>query len=879
MLLALAACGGGGGGSDPGAGGGAPPPPPPPPPPVSTGDDVADTLTRLGVDTTATPRVDAGNQPLPASYSPLGKKRTLVKKSEMFLAGLPLTASAGDQVNLLKFEPGVSNVPGVPNSPDRTRRLPAGALDASWKASPYNAAAACDVDGDGQEDTALLWWSASDNAIRLKFIGDQDEAFAESPVSVLGSVTTPSQLKLACADFDGDGRDDMAFAVANDTAGSLTLEFLSGSKGSGYSVDGALRKTFSAPQAGARLGIEMATGQLDHDAGIELGVVFNATWGDGRNASPGTGRADYFVYDDRGAGFAQLKTGRVSADIGTTTHNGVTANIAIGDIDGNGLDDVVLAALTTFSVECEAIEIVQFALGDATGGFRSLGANFARSSKRGCESGGNPGHIEHLWVQTLDIDGDQVKEIVVNTDIYEDFKNAGQPWAPMMVETGGAQPVAATIPQINLYKTGSGGNSWARVTRDFATLAVGDVTADGREDILIYSSGFVPVGRRTSGNSSFDVAGLAVTVWGIDPVTGRWGKSPSPNGGAAHTGLLYLQNVDFTVQHLPGAPIVLPVNVDRDSTMLKFEEGSHRVVFSEPIVHAALAAPPCWGDGSQVSGDCRTSWGKGSSTGVNASVSHEITARVHKGVSGGVSLPIVGDVGVEVERSVGLSLRAEASLGYELTRTVTYTTGPMEDTVVATIIPYDQYTYKILSHPVYPQLVGQDMVISLPRSPRTIQIERRFYNDSLVGTGTKIDANVFAHTIGNPKSYPTRSQMLARSGATRLGPQSVGASSGNQSVEIAESTVGGFTTTVGVSFETSVKATGGKVMAGFSVGSTTEASLGFTVGSQVSFAGTVGDMPPATFSLDKAYKFGMFVYQQDPAGSQRPFQVINYWVE
>ncbi|MCW5632517.1 MAG: VCBS repeat-containing protein [Rubrivivax sp.] len=846
---------------------------------MATGDDVAATLTKLGIDTAATPRVDADNKPLPASYSPLGKKRTLTKKSELFLAGLPLSASAADQVNLLKFEPGVSNVPGVPNSPDRTRRLPASALDASWKSSAFNAAAACDVDGDGLDETALLWWSASDNAIRLKFIGDQDEAFAESPVSVLGTVTTPSQLKLVCADFDGDGSDDMAFAVANDTAGSVTLELLGGSKGSGYSVDGALRKTFAAPQAGARLGLELATGQLDHDAGVELGVVFNATWGSGRNASPGTGRADYFVYDDRGAAFAQLTTGRVAADVGAATHNGVTANIAIGDIDGNGLDNVVLAALTRFSVECEAIEIVQFALGDAVAGFRNLGATFARTGKNSCESGGNNGHVEHLWVHTLDIDGDQIKEIVVNTHVYEDFKNAAQPWVPMMVDTGGAQPVAATIPQINLYKTGSGGNSWARVTRDFATMAVGDVTADGREDILIHSSGFVPVARRTSGNTSFDVAGLAVTVWGIDPVTGRWGKGPSPNGSSGHMGLLYLEGVDHTVPRLPGAPIVLPVNVDRDSTMLKFEEGSHRVVFSEPIVHAALAAPPCWGDGSQVSDDCRTSWGKGSSSGVNASVSHEITARVHKGVSGGVSLPIVGDVGVEVEKSVGVSLKAEASLGYELTRTVTYTTGPMEDTVVATVIPYDQYTYRILSHPVYPQLVGKDMVISLPRSPRTMQIERRFYNDSLVGSGLRIDGNVFGHTIGNPKSYPTRSQMLSVSGTTRLGPQSVGASSGNQSVEISESLVGGFTTTVGVSYETSVKATGGKVMAGFSVGSTTEASLGFSVGSQVSFTGTVGDMPPASFSLDKAYKFGMFVYKQNPGGDQRPFQVINYWVE
>lgn len=849
-----------------------------PPPPTTTGDDVADTLSRLGVDTTPTPRVAADSTQLPQSYSPLGAKRTLAKKSEIFLAGVPREGSSA-LVDLIKFEPGVSHVPGVPNTPDRTRSLPSTPLDAAWKSSSHNAAAACDVDGDGLEEVALLWWSASDNAIRLKLIDDRDAAFAESPVSVLASVTTPSQLKLVCADFNGDGSDEIAFAVANDSAGEVTLEFLNGSPGAGYSVDGARRKRFVSPVPGASLGIEIATGQLDHDAGQELGVVINATQGGGRNGSPGSGRSDYYIFDDRSTGFALLTSGRVAADVGTATHNGVTGAIAIGDVDGNGLDNVVLAALTSFSVACDAIEVVQFVLGDAVARFPMMGAHFTRSFRRSCESGGNNGWIAHLWLHTLDIDGDQRHEIVVNQHVYDDFHHAPAPWSPLMVDVGRSEPVPATIPQDYLYKEAGGNNQWARATRDNTTMAVGDVTADGRQDILVHSAGRVPVGWRTVGNSTSQVFGRAVAVFGIDPLTGRWGKGTLPEGRSTEpVGLLHIETLANS-NPVGGAPTLLAVNVDRDSTMLKFAEGSHRVVFSEPIVHAALAAPPCWGDGSQVSADCRTSWGKGSSVGASASVSHEVTARVHKGVTGGVSLPIIGDVGVEVEKSAGVSLKAEASLGYELTRTVTYTTGAMEDTVVATVVPYDQYTYKILSHPVYPQLVGKEMVISLPRAPRTMQISRNFYNDSLVGDGLRIDAGVFTHTIGQPRSYPTRSTMLSRSGAIRLGPQDVGASSGNQSVEISETIVGGFTTTVGVSYETSVKATSGKVMAGFSVGSTTEASLGFTVGSQVTFGGTVGDMPPASFSLAKAYKFGMFVYKLDPRGEQRSFQVINYWVE
>lgn len=83
-----------------------------------------------------------------------------------------------------------------------------------------------------------------------------------------------------------------------------------------------------------------------------------------------------------------------------------------------------------------------------------------------------------------------------------------------------------------------------------------------------------------------------------------------------------------------------------------------------------------------------------------------------------MSLPIIGEIGNELEETFGVSLRTEASMAYETSKTITYTTGAMEDTVVATVVPYDQYSYEILSHPVYPDLVGTDVVISLPRGPR-----------------------------------------------------------------------------------------------------------------------------------------------------------------
>lgn len=866
LSMILSACGGGGGGSADN----------------TQNDSVAATLKNLNVDTTETPRVDDTNKEIPASFAPLGSSKTLAKKSEIYLAGMGLNASTS-HVNVVKFKPGVSNVPGVPNTADGIEVMPTSPLDSSWKNDLYNASAAGDIDGDGLDEIVELWWDSSDNAIRLKVIDDSTENFTESPTSVL-STDNPSWLRVITGDFNGDGSDEIAIAIVNNAAGTVTIDFLSGSKTSGYNIDTSKRKTFTSTQTAgtSTLGIELATGQLDLDIGEELGVVINETWGSGQNSSPGTGRSDYVIYDDESTNFATLKSGRVTGDVGAATYNGVTSTIAMGDVDGDGMDEIVLAGLTDFSVTCESLSVIQYVLDDAKDAFTNLGTNFNTDQRpNGCEISGNNGWTIHIWANTLDIDGDQYAEIQVNGLIYEDFFHAAKPWDRMMVDNGSANPAAAQIPFDYMFKQSTGNNARARITRNEMAMAVGDVTSDGKEDIIVYTAGLVATGSGASGNSTYLTTSRAVTIWGFDAQTGRWGKTkvlgnnyPNPNNG-----LLYAEKLSNTTVTAGGSPMVVTANVDNDSTMLKFSEGSHRVIFSEPIVHAALSAPPCYGDGTQVSDDCRTSWGTGNTTGLNASISHEISVTHHTGVNGTVNLPFVGELGVEVEKTVGVSLKAEASLGYQLTKTVTYTTGPMEDTVIATVIPYDQYTYKILSHPVYPDLVGKDMVISLPRSPRTMQIDRTFYNDSLVGIGTRIDSNIFSHIVGVPSSYPTRSEMLAKSNALSIGPKDIGASLGNQSLAINESVVAGVSATLSVSQEVTVKATGGKVMEGFSVGSTTEASLGFIVGTDVTYQGTVGDMPPATFSLDRAYSFGMYAYKQNLSTEAAPIDVINYWVE
>ena len=87
-------------------------------------------------------------------------------------------------------------------------------------------------------------------------------------------------------------------------------------------------------------------------------------------------------------------------------------------------------------------------------------------------------------------------------------------------------------------------------------------------------------------------------------------------------------------------------------------------------------------------------------------------------------------LGVEIgSAEVIATLSAEATrtqgTAYTLTQRVEHTTGPIEDGVLFTTVPVDQYTYIIVSHP-NPELVGGEAVVSLPRDPITALTTRDF---------------------------------------------------------------------------------------------------------------------------------------------------------
>jgi hypothetical protein len=220
-----------------------------------------------------------------------------------------------------------------------------------------------------------------------------------------------------------------------------------------------------------------------------------------------------------------------------------------------------------------------------------------------------------------------------------------------------------------------------------------------------------------------------------------------------------------------------------------------------------------------------------------------------------------------------------SSKAYTLTKQIVYTTGPIEDTVIFTAIPHDQYTYTVLSH-ADPELIGAKIVISLPRSPIELQVTRDYYN-AHIRDGLKIDEAIFTHTAGEPRSYPSASEkdrLLAGYDGFAIGPQAVGQGGGHQTLAINVHAASGGASSWGMDFSLDVKATAGVVVSGFSVGVGRERSLRISHGEESSYVGTVSNLSEGALATH-GYQFGLFTYVHEDRDSGRQFEVVNYWVE
>ncbi len=843
LSLFLSACGGGG--SDPGAG-------------SSSGDEVRDKLSNLGVDVQETPRLDDNSEALPDDYSPFGSSQSFDTIEEITLLG-PKFSNSSSELTLYElqsqnnrpiyaredfFKPATSATPwssAIGNTPANLR-----------------VAAAADIDGDGLDEVVVLYREDGSSSITLQTYQESFNGgvIGFAPDQTLVVSTDPAnRLYLQAGDFNGDGLAEFVVGLTFDA--DARLLFISNSNGI-LDLD-SITKTLPQAYTGSSIQLSMASGNLDYDAGHELVVVVNELF---QSAGHDAGTARYFIFDDANQSYQAVADSLVRAQLNTVNRTAIVADVATGDIDGDNVDEIVFGGLQNFDPNGDCgYRYLMVALDDNKRLNVPLGGlDLVPDIHGGCSSSA-PGELRYVHVNTLDLDGDGLPEIQANQYVFDDFVNA-DPWSQYAwTLDSNDQPVYALIDDASLFANASGFSG--RFDADTSSMMVGDVTADGRQNIVFYSQ-----------------ATNKLQTWGLS----------NPDSGAAPlTAPIFDKDwrmMDQQVIQSPGSepihPQILASNINHDSLALRFSEGEHRLIFTEPILIAALAAAPCDTSLGQSADACRTSYGTASSNTVSQEDVLTIRASASVGFEAEFSALGVKVSGVEVLATLQAHASLIKSQAYTVTKRIIYTTGPIEDTVIFTTIPLDQYTYTITSHPD-PDLIGSKVVISLPREPIEVQVERSKYNANVVSGGPQVDSSVFTHTPGKPSSYPTKSVkdgLLSSYSGLDLGPQSVGNSGGNSSLSINVASESGLGVGYGVDFDLSVKGTVGTVVAGFSVGFSADKSLQIIHGNESEYTGVVSDMdlPTADYGL-KRYSWGLFTYLYPDSKSGQEFEVINYWVE
>jgi hypothetical protein len=241
-------------------------------------------------------------------------------------------------------------------------------------------------------------------------------------------------------------------------------------------------------------------------------------------------------------------------------------------------------------------------------------------------------------------------------------------------------------------------------------------------------------------------------------------------------------------------------------------------------------------------------------------------------------MPLWGDTLAETDK---VTISASFSYAFENEKeasvTHAYSTMAGKDAVIYDCIPYDVYTYKVLSAP-NAEAVGKTMTVDFPRTPQVIQMERSVFN-ALPGNPINVGSSILGHTIGNPRSYPNLSAIetaCAKGGI--YDPTGMTSPVGDgqyntDTVSVSNSkskTVGG-----GVSVDASVEFTVLGALFGVEAGFSDEFSYTVKTTASTELSGSV----PGTLE-SKPFKFGIAGFNvADTKVQKAPFMVVTYWVQ
>ena len=293
----------------------------------------SDMLGELGVDLEPEPAVDPNGEALPEDHNPLGaQNRELFSLDELFVAGMAVSSTGSmARVTLIEDELAAS------------ARLHA-AADDTWSGNPTKAVA-IDLDGDGIEEivTVEVRPEGSGAILRAHVLDDAGDRYAmASPTTITAFDAPPMndaarwfngyfQLDAAAADLDGDGSDDLFVAVGPHL---LHLRY----EDDAFAIVGEELHSDPGGDLAADVYVRLAAGDVTLDGRDELVIVTSGAHGAYDSV------AEHRIVSGDLEG--EIASGLVQKTVLGTSQLS-TASPAIGDIDGDGLPEIVFAGLST----------------------------------------------------------------------------------------------------------------------------------------------------------------------------------------------------------------------------------------------------------------------------------------------------------------------------------------------------------------------------------------------------------------------------------------------------------------------------------------------------------------------------------------------------
>lgn len=755
------------------------------------------------------------NEPVPDRNPLGGTQKTLLPVYEVFHVG----AKIGGSMLQLKENPNSSWNSLYSQTWDAAN----GSM--AWMTLPKKTVSG-DTNGDGYDELVSAVFITATNEIQFHITdrkNDQNTVVnvQEDMVSALSDTALWAfryyfMRDFCSGDFNGDGFDEFVLSIDNKIllfSSNLSTVVWSceySDKGSNF--------------------VRVEAGDLNDDGFDDLAVTHGT-------AIRSLGQLYLHAGSQAGLGESPVYSGPLAGK--SITYS--CAEVVIGDVDGNGLNDLVLSGARNRTDWTTSISISLLDPWNETNA--SFQAVAMVEDKEIIADGwweGKVHHQDNLWIPmtaTGDFDGNGVDEFLAVDKIYT-LNTEDQE-----IKDFAFQPLPARNNRFHDM---------------FFDLAVsGDMTGDGKDELAIIRVIDLPWGGATETINFRDFR-----IWGKTDSGGYdWMQAQATETGRTFATLSM-------------------ANVDDDSLVVKFIRSE--LSYSDPVILAVLASAP-YNDAIDAS-ECNTSFSVSSGTGDSWEFSNGFNVGATIGLSTEIALPVCDVLSIGGGRSASIEHEFLWGYGESTSSSLSYghDTNAGEDMVIVTVVLTDVYIYEILSSP-NPDHIGDFFTISLPREnddETQLFLTVDFYN-SLVKEKDRIPSSMLKHTPGNTDSYYTRDEMeeFAKAGkgifytASAVVPQGSAGSTLSFSEDWEGFDTYEYSLTATATLSWRVLLLDVDASAGFSHGY----SVQHSIGNGVSIEGRVGSIQDTELWTQNRFKWGMMVIPQ--SFNDQSYSLVTYWVD